>query len=188
MKIYMKLINLHRKHQKPNISQPKEPTGIKHLSTTMPPVQKQKSEDLQLKNPQQQTKKLPKNIFIVILVVYLLLIGMGITTGYFLARNTPKSKDSKNTTSTANISYTGPVDTSQFTDSASGTLEKGGIDGEGTHKLVREGGPSQTAYLTSSVIDLDQFVGKKVKVWGQTIAGEKASWLMDVGKIEELTN
>jgi hypothetical protein len=51
---------------------------------------------------------------------------------------------------------------------------------------VREGGPSQTAYLVSSVIDLDSYAGKKVKVWGETFAAKKVSWLMDVGKIEIL--
>lgn len=73
-----------------------------------------------------------------------------------------------------------------FKDSAVGVVERGGIDGEGTHRLIREGGESQTAYLTSSVLDLDLFVGHKVKVWGQTFAGEKAGWLMDVGRVEVL--
>ncbi len=67
-----------------------------------------------------------------------------------------------------------------------GTLEKGGIDGEGTHKLIREGGESQTAYLTSSIIDLDPLVGKKVQVWGETFKGQKAGWLMDVGRVKVL--
>jgi hypothetical protein len=63
-------------------------------------------------------------------------------------------------------------------------LEEGGIDGEGTHHLVRDGGPSKSVYLTSTVIDLDSFAGKKVKVWGETISARKAGWLMDVGKIK----
>jgi len=46
-------------------------------------------------------------------------------------------------------------------------IQKGGSDSEGTHQLIRDGGPSQTVYLVSSVVDMDQFVGKKVKVWGQ---------------------
>lgn len=79
----------------------------------------------------------------------------------------------------------GSTNTKVFKDSAEGILEKGGIDGEGTHHLVRkEGHPDQNAYLISSVIDLDKFVGKKVKVWGETFKGEKAGWLMDVGKLE----
>jgi nucleoid DNA-binding protein len=73
-----------------------------------------------------------------------------------------------------------------FKDVAEGTIEEGGSNGEGTHKLLREGGEDQTAYLTSSVLDLDSFVGRKVKVWGQTFASQKVGWLMDIGKIEVL--
>lgn len=80
----------------------------------------------------------------------------------------------------------GSTDTKTFPDSAEGTLETNGVDGEGTHRLIRPGGESQTVYLTSSVLDLNQFVGKKVRVWGQTYAAKKAGWLMDVGKVEVL--
>jgi hypothetical protein len=78
----------------------------------------------------------------------------------------------------------GVEDAKSFRDSAEGVIEAGGTNGEGTHKLVRDGGPSQTAYLISSVVDLDSYVGKKVKVWGETMGAQKVSWLMDVGKIE----
>lgn len=71
-----------------------------------------------------------------------------------------------------------------FKDSAEGYLEAGGLDGEGSHKLLRPGGDSQTVYLTSSVTDLDKLVGMDVKIWGETFKGQKAGWLMDVGKIE----
>jgi len=73
-----------------------------------------------------------------------------------------------------------------FKDTATGVIQKNGIEGEGTHRLVREGGESQTAYLTSSVLDLDLFVGHKVQVWGETFAAQKAGWLMDAGKIKVL--
>lgn len=71
-----------------------------------------------------------------------------------------------------------------FKDSATGTLEKGSINGEGTHILNRPGGPSQRASLTSSVVDLDLFVGKKVEVKGETNASNKTAWLLDVGTIK----
>jgi len=71
-----------------------------------------------------------------------------------------------------------------FKDVAEGYLEQGGINGEGSHKLLRTGGDSQTVYLTSSVTDLDKLSGMQVKVWGETYQGQKAGWLMDVGKIE----
>ncbi len=78
----------------------------------------------------------------------------------------------------------GSGDSTTFSDFAEGYLEAGGIDGEGSHKLLRSGGPSQTVYLTSSVTDLDKLVGMDVKIWGETFKGQKAGWLMDVGKIE----
>ncbi len=78
----------------------------------------------------------------------------------------------------------GIKDKNNFIDEASGILEKGGLDGEGTHKLLRSGGEKQTAYLMSSVLDLDDFLGYKITVWGETFSGQKAGWLMDVGKIK----
>lgn len=82
----------------------------------------------------------------------------------------------------------GSTDTKTFRDQATGTLESGGLNGEGTHKLIREGGSSQTMYLISSVVDLETFVGKKVQVWGETIRGQKAAWLMDVGRVKLVEN
>jgi len=73
-----------------------------------------------------------------------------------------------------------------FKDSATGTIEKGNINGEGTHILNREGGATQRASLTSSTVDLDLFVGKKVEVKGETNASRKAGWFMDVGSIKIL--
>jgi hypothetical protein len=69
-------------------------------------------------------------------------------------------------------------------DNATGVIKNGGTGNEGTHHLDREGGVSQTVYLTSSVIDLSSFDGKKVQVWGQTLASKKAGWLMDVAKVQ----
>ena len=78
----------------------------------------------------------------------------------------------------------GVEDESTFKDNVQGYLELGGIDGEGSHRLLRAGGVSQTVYLTSTVTDLDKLVGMEVKVWGETYKGQQAGWLMDVGKIE----
>ncbi|HBP51269.1 MAG: hypothetical protein US68_C0002G0008 [Candidatus Shapirobacteria bacterium GW2011_GWE1_38_10] len=71
-----------------------------------------------------------------------------------------------------------------FKDSATGTIEKGSINGVGTHILNREGGVTQRASLTSSVVDLDLFVGRKVEVKGETNSSSKTAWLMDVGSIK----
>ncbi|MFC1653654.1 hypothetical protein ACFL1M_02305 [Patescibacteria group bacterium] len=73
-----------------------------------------------------------------------------------------------------------------FRDSAEGLLLKGGIEGEGSHRILRPGGQTQTVFLTSSVIDLDPFIDHKVTIWGETFAAQKANWLMDVGRVEVL--
>jgi hypothetical protein len=78
----------------------------------------------------------------------------------------------------------GSPDESTFKDKAEGYLEIGGVNGEGSHHLLRAGGPSQTVYLTSSVTDLDKFQGMEVKVWGETFKAQNAGWLMDVGRVE----
>ena len=49
---------------------------------------------------------------------------------------------------------------------------------------MREGGTAKYVYLTSSMIDLSLFVGKKVEIWGETLASKKAGWLMDVARIQ----
>ena len=80
----------------------------------------------------------------------------------------------------------GNPDEQTFRDKAEGVIEKGTQSGEGSHSLLREGGPSKTANLTSSVIDLDQFVGMRVEIWGETFAAQKSGWLMDAGRIKVL--
>jgi hypothetical protein len=124
-----------------------------------------------------------------IIGVYVVLFVLGVGTGYLLAGRPAlftKSSGAKNNVASSG-QIVGSSDTTTFKDSAQGTLEKGGFDGEGSHKLIREGGPSQTAYLVSSVVDLDKYVGKKVQVWGQTVTAKNVSWLMDVGKIQNLS-
>ncbi len=117
--------------------------------------------------------------------VYICLIALGIGTGYLMSRVRSTAVSGKPSMIKTDKTV-GSTDTKTFKDSAEGIIEKGGVDGEGTHKLVREGGPSQTAFLISSTVDLDLFTGKKVRVWGETFAAKKAAWLMDVGKIDLL--
>lgn len=76
---------------------------------------------------------------------------------------------------------------SNFDKEAEGVLQKndGKLVKDGTHVLIR-GDVSQNVYLTSSVIDLDGYVGQKVRVWGQTLQSKTAGWFMDVGKLEKL--
>lgn len=78
----------------------------------------------------------------------------------------------------------GVLDPNVKYNNATGQLLEGGIGNEGTHHLDTGNGPGHFVYLTSSVIDLQSFVGKKVEVWGETLASKKAPWLMDVAKIQ----
>lgn len=119
----------------------------------------------------------------IVLAVYVVLLLLGVGTGYLLSQKGSGPMAPKGTPITT-AKVVGVQDASTFKDCATGTLEKGGSDGEGTHKLIREGGPSQTAYLVSSVVDLDQYVSLHVKVCGQTMAAKKVTWLMDVGRLE----
>ncbi len=116
----------------------------------------------------------------------LTLVLLGVVTGFLLTKLPVKS--SKITQSGSNdvvksANTVGSMDTKTFSDNATGVINAGGLKGEGTHNLVRDGGPSQTVYLISSIVDLDQFIGKKVEVFGQTVKAQKAAWLMDVGRV-----
>ena len=137
-------------------------------------------------------KPAPAKKFLLALgVVVVILVGVG--TGYFLSLSkssglAPGKKLQREVSSEEITKGTmvGVADEKTFRDSAEGDLKKGGIEGEGSHHLVRPGGESQYVYLTSSVIDLDQFADRKVKIWGETFAGQRAGWLMDVGRLEVL--
>lgn len=117
------------------------------------------------------------------LIILFLAVFAGVLIGYFLPS---LSGNSQSTSQTDSSQKTAGVDKKTFKDKAEGTLKEGGIDGEGNFHLQRAGGESQNVYLTSSTVDLSQYVGKKVRVWGETFQSEKAGWLMDVGLVEVL--
>lgn len=114
--------------------------------------------------------------------VSVVIVGIGV--GYLLSSSKAYVANSKITPAVKGSSEAGSADESTFKDTATGLLKEGGIKGEGTYHLERPGGSTQTVYLTSTVIDMSAFSGKKVQVWGQTVAGKRAGWLMDVGKIK----
>lgn len=115
---------------------------------------------------------------------------LGISTGYFLAR--PDSKGGSAVNKLINKSNIpagktfGTEDTDTYSDVAEGELKEGGVEGEGEYHLVRPGGESQNVYLTSSLVDLSQFIDRKIKVWGETQKAQKVGWLMDVGRVQVL--
>lgn len=143
----------------------------------------------QIPSREEVLSKLPgtsTNVKLLVGVVALLIVIVGIGAGWKLSGKSGGLLGSSQVAPGAKSgpSEAGISDSTAFPDTATGTLTEGGISGEGTHHLVRPGGDSQNVYLTSTVIDLASFTGKKVQVWGQTIKGRKAGWLMDVGKIK----
>ncbi len=126
---------------------------------------------------------------LLIFVIVASLLGVG--TGYYLARNGGDTgiESLDKVTKSSNIekgkTY-GDGDSATFSDTAEGEVSEGGVNGEGSHHLIRPGGESQNVYMTSSLVDLSQFEGRKVKVWGATQKAQNVGWLMDVGKVEVL--
>lgn len=122
-------------------------------------------------------------------IIAIILAGVG--SGYLLSVRLGASQSLRSTGSVDEAGVKvgdvfGNPDKETFRDEAHGVLVKGGIDGEGSHRLLRPGGESQNVYLTSSVVDLELFVDHRVLVWGETFSAQKAGWLMDVGRVEVL--
>jgi hypothetical protein len=132
--------------------------------------------------------------------VAIIVVVLALVAGFALSRILPQKQaiitNSSNTTTTStdNITSTDELKVGKvygnsekiFKDTATGTIEKGNINGEGTHILNREGGVTQRASLISSTVDLDLFVGKKVEIKGETNTSNKTAWLLDVGTIKIL--
>lgn len=137
-------------------------------------------------SPVKQLSTEKKLSFPTVLIAFCLVIVLGAGLGYagsLLARTASGSATSGKT-ATEDKKGVGVFDKKKFPDTATGTMRTGGVDGEGSFHLERPGGVSQNVYMTSSTVDLSQYVGKKVTVWGQTFEAQKAGWLMDVGYLE----
>lgn len=136
--------------------------------------------------------KSPKNSPVKFIIAGVIAIILGAATGYgsyeLYARSNgaafeePIAKVASDQVQAGDVF--GSANVEDFPNQAQGYLEAGGTDGEGTHTLLRPGGPSQSVTLTSSVTDLDKLVGMEVEVWGETFKGQKAAWLMDVGRVK----
>ncbi len=129
-----------------------------------------------------------------VIIAFALFVLLGIGSGFILS-NALSSTSSSPSRSSESITTNGVTvkkgdtigsDANEFKDNAEGVLREGGIDGEGAYHLERPGGESQNVYLTSSVLDLTPFIGRQVKVWGQTQSAQSAGWLMDVGRLQVL--
>lgn len=123
------------------------------------------------------------------IIMIVLAAALGGATGFFGSSFSPKAAtsaggDTQQGSTTKKAA--GVLDTKKFPDKAEGALKDGGIEGEGSFHLERPGGESQNVYLTSSTVDLSEYIGKKVRVRGETQKAQKAGWLMDVGYVEIL--
>lgn len=136
-------------------------------------------------------KKLPSREMIFsqpALLVYVTAVLLGLVTGggVFLVQNRGTARvQGRRLEVVKTDKEEGVKDAASFKDTATGKLvtNDGKITEEGTHILVR-GDTSQNAYLTSSVVDLSKYEGKHVQVWGETYRGQKAGWLLNVGRIK----
>ena len=122
-----------------------------------------------------------------LLGVVILAVVLGTLTGYILSTKNNRAQVSSSLVTQKAKSAS--QDTRTFKDFAQGTLKakpqsSGNEYSEGTHLLARDG--AVPVALTSSVVDLSLYEGKKVKVFGETQKALKEGWLMDVGKIEEI--
>lgn len=129
----------------------------------------------------------PKKLLLTIVIISVVL---GVLTGFILSN---KNKTGGGLTSAGLSTPTAKnaqSDTRTFKDFAQGTIKvrpqpsDPGEYSEGTHILERQG--AIPVALTSSVVDLSKYEGKKVKIFGETQKALKEGWLMDVGKVEEI--
>ena len=128
------------------------------------------------------SKEVERMSYVAFFTFIALAVVIGAVLGFGFSRFNKKTINNSGTKTPAQSA--GVVDKKAFKDSAEGILREGGVDGEGNFHLERPGGVSQNVYLTSTTVDLSGYIGKKIKVWGQTFQAEKAGWLMDVGSVE----
>lgn len=124
-----------------------------------------------------------KKVWLYILGAFLVVL-IGIGTAWMISGKMKGGSSSAAPGAKVTSTSAGALDPKIKYDTAQGTLATGGLNGEGTFHLVREGGISKYVYLTSSVVDLNNFVDKKIQIWGQTLASKKVGWLMDVAKVQ----
>lgn len=116
-------------------------------------------------------------------------VVLGIAAGFLLAGSNKSTSQIASNNPLNGPAKTASQDNKTFRDFAEGTIQKkptpknsNDYSSEGTHLLIRDG--AVPVALTSSVVDLSQYEGKKVIVQGETQKAVKEGWLMDVGKVE----
>jgi hypothetical protein len=117
-----------------------------------------------------------------------LVVLVGVVTAWIISTKMGGTGSSGKSAPGVKVTSTeaGKLDPDVKYDAATGVLTEGGINGEGTYHLARNGGgSSKDVALTSSTIDLGGFLNKKVDIWGETISSTRpGGWLMDVARIK----
>ncbi len=148
------------------------------------------------KTSRKQKKDMKFNKGLIITCVLAVVLGVGSGYGVHKVNSQGGSKSGADTSNiqreiesadAIKVGDTFGLDDEAFKDNTKGYLIENDEQTEGTHKLLRPGGPDQTVYLTSSVVNLDQVVDMEVQVWGETFKAEKAGWFMDVGVVKVLS-
>jgi hypothetical protein len=136
--------------------------------------------------PSMPERKSSGNNMTMILVGVFAVVVLGVASAWLISSKLINKSSSRGAAPGAIVTKTeaGLLDPNAKYDTTTGDLKDGGIGNEGTQHLEVESGPSHYVYLTSSVVDLKSFVGKKVQVWGQTLASKKAPWLIEVSKVQ----
>lgn len=128
--------------------------------------------------------QVPSNLKKLLIGTISVSVLLGVLTGYSLSTKGKLSPAGMGTGAPKSAQQ----DTRTFKDFAEGTLRARPQPKdpseyiEGTHFLERPG--AVPVALTSSVVDLSAYEGKKVKVFGETQKAIKEGWLMDAGKVE----
>jgi hypothetical protein len=149
----------------------------------MPPVVSQEHKDV---SALPETKNSNRGVKSWVLIMIVVAAGLG--TGYMMAKPASGSPTAAPGVKTSGNEI-GIQDEKTFRDCAEGIIETNDARAtktEGSHKLIREGGPSKTLYMTSSVLALDEYQGKKVEVCGETLQSKKVAWFMDIGRLKLL--
>jgi hypothetical protein len=147
----------------------------------------------------QPTNNLPKKAPLLSIYMILIVVALATALGFWLSRFQATEENNLFSSNKDIISIEEIDDADQievgkvygnsgkiYKDTTTGIVQKGSINGVGTHILKREGGDSQNVSLTSSSVDLDLFIDRKVEIQGETNASDKTSWLLDVGMVTVL--
>jgi hypothetical protein len=145
----------------------------------------EKGQPIMAKSRLKKKNKFDKSMLIISLVA----IGAGVLTGYGLNTGRVSSGSDGEVPQVAGEKIKagdvfGVEESETFNTNAEGFLVKAEIVDEGTHRLLRPGGASQTVNLISSITDLDKFTNMQIKVHGETFKSQKGAWFMDVGRVE----